>query len=68
MGPNPLEMLEWFEDDERVQVFIKLPRSVLIADFIFKEDAVNNEIELKSTSFAHPIRYLESGVHSGYKN
>lgn len=40
-GQNPLEVLEWFEDDERVQVFIKLPRSVLIADFIFKEDAVN---------------------------
>ena len=47
-GQNPLEVLEWFEDDERVQVFIKLPRSVLIADFIFKEDAVNMpEIELK---------------------
>ena len=40
-GQSPLEVLEWFEDDERVQVFIKLPRSVLIADFTFKENAMN---------------------------
>ena len=33
-GQNPLEVLEWFEDDEMVQVFIKLPRSVLVADFL----------------------------------
>ena len=37
-GQNPLEILEWFEDDETVQVFIKLPRSVLVADFMFKEN------------------------------
>ncbi|MEC8313077.1 MAG: hypothetical protein VXZ52_04165 [Candidatus Thermoplasmatota archaeon] len=40
-GQNPLEILEWFEDDETVQVFIKLPRSVLVADFTFKENAIN---------------------------
>ena len=40
-GQNPLEILEWFEDDETVQVFIKLPRSVLVADFKFKENAIN---------------------------
>ncbi len=40
-GQNPLEVLEWFEDDEMVQVFIKLPRSVLVADFLFKENAMN---------------------------
>ena len=37
-GQSPSEILEWFEDDERVQVFIKLPRSVLVADFVFKEN------------------------------
>jgi len=40
-GQDPLEILEWFEDDNTVQVFIKLPRSVLIADFLFKENAIN---------------------------
>ena len=40
-GQSPSEVLEWFEDDERVQVFIKLQRSVLIADFMFKDNAVN---------------------------
>tara|TARA_Y100001935_G_scaffold85488_1_gene70983 strand:+ start:330 stop:893 length:564 start_codon:yes stop_codon:yes gene_type:complete len=49
-GQEPLEILEWFEDDETVQVFIKLPRSVLIANFTFKPDALNMErdrIEIK---------------------
>ena len=40
-GQNPLEILEWFEDDETVQVFIKLKRSVLVADFVFRADAIN---------------------------
>ena len=49
-GQNPLEILEWFEDDETVQVFIKLPRSVLVADFMFKENAINmdrDRVEIK---------------------
>lgn len=49
-GQNPFEILEWFEDDESVQVFIKLRRSVLVADFMFKENAINmarDRIEIK---------------------
>ena len=38
---SPEEILEWFEDENSIQVFIKLTRSVLIADFIFKENAAN---------------------------
>ena len=38
---SPEEILEWFEDENSIQVFIKLTRSVLIADFMFKEDAAN---------------------------
>jgi hypothetical protein len=36
---SPEEILEWFEDENSIQVFIKLTRSVLIADFMFKENA-----------------------------
>ena len=57
-GQRPSEVLEWFEDDERVQVFIKLQRSVLIADFMFKDNAVNmsrDRIEIRhhSVSYTH---------------
>ena len=38
---SPEEILEWFEDENSIQVFIKLTRSVLIADFVFKENAAN---------------------------
>jgi len=38
---SPEEILEWFEDENSIQVFIKLTRSVLIADFMFKENAAN---------------------------
>tara|TARA_B100000767_G_scaffold116645_1_gene111307 strand:+ start:871 stop:1434 length:564 start_codon:yes stop_codon:yes gene_type:complete len=38
---SPEEILEWFEDETTIQVFIKLTRSVLIADFVFKENAVD---------------------------
>ena len=38
---SPEEILEWYEDENSIQVFIKLTRSVLIADFIFKENAAN---------------------------
>ena len=38
---SPEEILEWFEDEDSIQVFIKLTRSVLIADFVFKENAAN---------------------------
>ena len=40
-GQSPLDILEWFEDDETVQVFIKLTHSVLVADFTFKENAIS---------------------------
>ena len=38
---SPEEILEWFEDEDSIQVFIKLTHSVLIADFMFKENAAN---------------------------
>jgi len=38
---SPEEILEWFEDENSIQVFIKLTRSVLIADFMYKENAAN---------------------------
>ena len=38
---SPEEILEWLEDENSIQVFIKLTRSVLIADFMFKENAAN---------------------------
>ena len=47
---SPEEILEWFEDENSIQVFIKLTRSVLIADFVFKENAAHkttDRIEIK---------------------
>lgn len=48
-GQNPLEVLEWFEDDERVQVFIKL-HAVFLLLILFSKKMLStcNEIELKS--------------------
>jgi len=50
-GQSPSEVLEWFEDEDAIQVFIKLNRSVLIADFVFKQDAIQmdkDRIEIKN--------------------
>ena len=37
-GQSPQAISEWFVDDEVAQVFMRLHRSVLIADFIIHED------------------------------
>ena len=37
-GQSPKAISEWFVDDEVAQVFMRLHRSVLIADFIINED------------------------------
>ena len=53
---SPEEILEWYEDENSIQVFIKLTRSVLIADFIFKQDAANkttDRIDIKHLSLIH---------------
>ncbi len=45
---KPVEVLEWYEDQEHFQVFIKLERSVLIADFIFTINATGDKhIDIK---------------------
>ena len=34
---KPEQILEWYEDEEKFQVFIKLKHSVLIANFVFNQ-------------------------------
>ena len=38
-GQAPEAISEWFVDEEIVQIFMRLKRSVLIADFIVEEDS-----------------------------